>query len=327
MYSEEDIESAVKSGALSKQSAAALKTHIEQRNGSTIADEEHFRLVTGFNDIFVVIATAILLVSIGWIGAQYAYWAGALTVACTSWVLAEFFTRKRHMALPSIVLLATFLGGIFATGYTSLGTPYIALSCAATTLAALLHWLRFHVPITVAAGVTALSSALFASLVAVVPAAEAFIDAHSFISGIVIFGLAMHWDNSDKQRITRKSDVAFWLHLAAASCIVHPIFITIFEHSGLSAFAQTFSVIGLYIIIALISLIIDRRALMVASLIYVLYTFYTLFEAYGVLSLGYAVTALIIGAALLLLSACWHPCRKSIIERLPPACRKYCADI
>ena len=70
-------------------------------------DEEHFRLLTGFNDIFVSIAAVILLVAVGWIGNTLpphieasgpSPFAG-LFVAGTAWGLAEFFTRKRRMAL------------------------------------------------------------------------------------------------------------------------------------------------------------------------------------------------------------------------------------
>ena len=39
-----------------------------------------------------------------------------LFVAGTAWGLAEFFTRQRRMALPSIMLLLAFVGGVFAAG-------------------------------------------------------------------------------------------------------------------------------------------------------------------------------------------------------------------
>ena len=41
-----------------------------------------------------------------------------------------------------------------------------------------------------------------------------------FAAGIAIFTYAMRWDISDRARQTRRSDVAFWLHLLAA---LHPI--------------------------------------------------------------------------------------------------------
>ena len=114
MYSESDLEAAVAAGALSAEAAASLRAYVESRDRSPAVDEEHFRLITGFNDIFVAIAAALLLAALAWIG----YSIGpriegdgpsptmGLFVAGAAWGLAEFFTRKRRMALPSILLLS-----------------------------------------------------------------------------------------------------------------------------------------------------------------------------------------------------------------------------
>ncbi|MDB5672600.1 MAG: hypothetical protein JWO25_3559, partial [Alphaproteobacteria bacterium] len=61
MYSDSDLEAAVAAGVLSPEAAAALRNYNEARSFSPAVDEEHFRLITGFNDIFVAIATALLL--------------------------------------------------------------------------------------------------------------------------------------------------------------------------------------------------------------------------------------------------------------------------
>ena len=58
-------------------------------------------------------------------------------------------------------------------------------------------------------------------------------------------------------------------------------------------------------------------ALMVSALAYVLYAFSALLEESGVVSLSFAITALVIGSALLMLSAFWHPSRMALIKRLP----------
>ena len=39
------------------------------------------------------------------------------------------------------------------------------------------------------------------------------------VLGIGVFLFAMRWDSSDPARVTRRSDVAFWLHLLAAPMI------------------------------------------------------------------------------------------------------------
>src|SRR5207302_5379737 len=130
MYSQQDLDDAVASGVISAEAADALRAHIEGLRSTAIADEEQFRLITGFNDIFVTIAAAILLFAVGWIGQWVGQTTGLivdingpsplapLAVAATAWPLAMFFTAKRHMALPSILLLLAFVGGVFvAAGF------------------------------------------------------------------------------------------------------------------------------------------------------------------------------------------------------------------
>src|SRR5215218_9053288 len=106
MYSQTDLDDAVASGAITAESAAALRAHIEQQRATPSADEEQFRLITGFNDIFVSIAAAILLFAVGFIGQWVGQKAGLtvdtdgpsflgpLAVAATAWGLALFFTAK-----------------------------------------------------------------------------------------------------------------------------------------------------------------------------------------------------------------------------------------
>lgn len=329
MYSEEDIASAVSAGIMSEEAALAFRTHVAQRKHTHIVDEEHFRLVTGFNDIFVVIACLLLLTSVTWIGAALVPWAGALAAATTAWALAEFFIRKRHMALPAIVLLLAFVGSVFAAGYIGLDKSLTSLIVASafSGLAAWLHWLRFQVPITVAAGAAAAIGFIVAVLFAALPEARNLATMIAFIAGFMVFALAMFWDAADTLRQTRKSDVAFWLHLLAAPLLVHPVFAALDVFGGQMYWWQALAVMLLYIIIALLSLAIDRRALMVSALVYVLYAFSSLLEQYGVVSLGFAITALTIGSSLLLLSAFWHPCRKFVVGIVPLAIQQRLAPL
>ena len=103
--------------------------------------------------------------------------AGAL-VAGASWMLSEFFTRKRRMALPSILLLLAFVGGSFAAvlGAGMLmfdfderaGAVMIAFAGLLAAGAAFFHWRRFMVPITVAAGAAAASVTVIALILAAI---------------------------------------------------------------------------------------------------------------------------------------------------------------
>jgi hypothetical protein len=326
MYSDEDLDSAVAAGVLSAEAAAAFRAHVAGQRNTPAVDEEHFRLVTGFNDIFVVIASLLLLTSVGWIASTVTGWVGSLATAVTAWALSEFFVRKRRMALPAIVLLIAFCGNLFFAVFLPFkefvddpkgAIAAVAIASLVTVAATWLHWKRFHVPITVAAGAAALAASLIAMLLYWVPAAREWITPIIFAAGVAVFAAALWWDASDVKRETRRSDIAFWLHLLAAPLLVHPVFQVIGITSGKSDIAQALVAMALYVVIGLVSLAVDRRALMVSALGYVLYAFTALLKNNGVVSLDFALTALVIGSALLLLSAFWQTSRRFALGRLP----------
>ena len=348
MYSESDIETAVASGALSAEAAAALRASVAAGRAAPAVDEESFRLLTGFNDIFVSIAAVLLLVAVGWIGASIGgsfdnlpgddgaafrmlatrSLLGSAAVAATSWLLAEYFTRRRRMALPSILLLGTFALGVGAAvqGVARIAWPtsdpqgnalLAAVSAIAVAGAAYLHWRRFHVPITIAALTGAVVAALVSLVLAAMPASREAWLAVLLLAGLGIFAFAMWWDMSDRARITRRSDVAFWLHLAAAPMIAHPIFNLLGVLGATVTIGTAVAVILLYLLFGFVALAVDRRALLVSGLAYVLYALAGLFRQFGAVSLNVALTAMVIGSALLVLSAFWHTIRRRVIALLP----------
>ena len=352
MYSQTDLDDAVAAGAISADSAAALRNFIEMQRSAPAVDEEQFRLITGFNDIFVSIAAVILLVAVGWIG----QWLGTelgtavdgdgpsflapAAVAATSWGLALFFTARRRMALPSILLLLAFVGSLFATAAFALilaiGPDAIenseqltgvlaAVAGAVAAAGAWLHWKRFRVPITVAAGAAAVAAIAIGLLVAALgedfEQSQNILLSFLLVLGIAIFLFAMRWDSSDPARVTRRSDVAFWLHLLAAPMIVHPVFTLLGLNDGDATIGEGLVVVLLYVIIGLAALAIDRRALLVSALAYVLFALNELFKQFGAIELNVALTALVIGSSLLLLSAFWHQARAAVVRPLPDSVR------
>jgi hypothetical protein len=121
MYSDSDLDAAVAAGAIDARSAAAFRHFVEQSRTAPSVDEEQFRLLTGFNDIFVSIATALMLGAIGWLGSAGGSAVAGGAVAATGWALAEYFTRRRRMALPSLLLLLVWACGVFKTAEAVLG--------------------------------------------------------------------------------------------------------------------------------------------------------------------------------------------------------------
>ncbi|MEO5613232.1 MAG: hypothetical protein ABIT68_10895 [Sphingomicrobium sp.] len=353
MYSQNELDEAVSAGAITAEAAASLRAYIERQDSSSTVDEEQFRLLTGFNDIFVSIAATILLFAVAWIGHQIGAslgfgiegdgpaFTGPLAVAAAAWGLALFFTANRRMALPSILLLLAFVGGVFAAvafgvvlaigpdqldNNPQLGGIVAAISGVVAAAAAWFHWKQFRVPITVAAGAASVAAIAVGLLVAAL--GDTAENSRDLILGFVLllgigtFLFAMWWDGSDRARLTRRADVAFWLHLLAAPMIVHPVFTLLGLNDGNATIGEGFVVILLYVVLAITALAIDRRALLVSALAYVLFAMQQLFAQFGAVELNVALTALVIGSALLLLSAFWHQARSAVVKPLPSSLRE-----
>lgn len=335
MYSENDLQSAVSAGVISHEAAEALRAHAAGMRSAPVADEEHFRLITGFNDIFVTIAAGLLLVAAAGIGHAIGPGVPGVLVAGAAWMLAEFFTLKRRMALPSIVLLLAFVGGVAAIPIHFLAETNTNVSDTAGVLigagigilaavAAWFHWRRFMVPITVAAGAAGLAVTAIALVVSAwlnltgLSNPEPIMLPLVFVAGLGIFALAMRWDMSDPKRETRRSDVAFWLHLLAAPMIAHPLFHWLGVTEGANiGFVAAIGVLAIYLGMGAVALAVDRRALLVSALAYVLIALTWLFDRFGAVELNVALTGLVIGSALLALSAFWTPIRSALVQRLP----------
>ncbi len=342
MYSNADLDDAVHAGVIPADAVLAFRRFIAARQNSSLVDEEQFRLITGFNDIFVAIAGVILLVAVGSFGALLGAGMGpvsnndrigspliGLFVAGTAWALSEYFTRQRRMALPSILFLLAFAVGVFwmvmaiAALFTGPDASSRTISILAgvggivTALAVLGHWRRFAVPITIAALAAAVVGSIIAFAMASLPDLRDAPYWPMLLCGVGVFAFAMFWDMSDRERHTRRADVAFWLHMLAAPLIAHALFHLLHAFDRDISTGTGLVVIALYMIFGLAALAIDRRALLVSSLAYVLWALRSLFEQAGALHFGAALTALVIGSALLLLSAFWHKARTLVVDQLP----------
>jgi hypothetical protein len=339
MYSESELESAVAAGTLTREAADALRSHVSGLRNTPQADEEQFRLITGFNDIFVAIAGILVLVGAGWFGGALMPSLGGALVAAAAWGMAEFFTRVRRMALPSIIFFLAFVGGVYftflllypgrdtvswITGINS--RTFLLYQAGATAIvvgACWVHWKRFMVPITIATGVASIAQLAFTLIAAAFfPMSPNWTLGLLLVAGLVIFTYAMHWDSQDRARVTRKSDVAFWLHLSASPMIVHPIFVLMGMNLGMqteNATLVSIVAIGIYALLGVIALIVDRRAILVSALAYVLAAAIYLVSNIGIRGAGFAVVIIVIGSSLLMLSAFWQTMRRLIVPKLPEA--------
>lgn len=332
MYTDDDLNLAVEKGVFTDTSVKAFRDLHAQLKHSPAVDEENFRLIGGFNDIFIVIACALFLFSTAFAlnaGTRIEFIGFAVT-AGLSWYLAEIFVRQRKMALPAIFLLLSFVISVFfaISSLELLSEDFsISLGAIAAAIAAYIHWRHFKVAITIAACTACIVGIIASLIIGIFQQPENILLAAGFGCGLITFALAMYWDTSDTSRTTGKSDVAFWLHMLSAPLLIHPVFFSLGIFDGYENIFISFIAITLYFLITLLSVTIDRRAFMVSSLIYVLVALSQMFKSLGGVGTSLALTGLIMGGSLLMLSIYWHPIRKTILAYLPEQFRKYVPEI
>jgi hypothetical protein len=338
MYNDQDLDAAVAAGKITPEAAAALRSHMSETSRTPAADEENFRLVSSFNDIFVGIASILVLVGAGWIGAGMHFVIGAILVAAAAWGMAEFFTKKRNMALPSVIYNIAFGGAIYVTAtYLLLGetasfgeNDFSGMIFSAqlkvigafivTLIAIFAFWKRFEIPISVSSMAGCVVGIAVVLIVMLFPNIGQWYLLIMFLMGIGVFSFAMWWDMQDIERKTRKSDVAFWLHLLASPLIVHSTFmllgINVGGYGGQTILLALMAVL-VYLLLGLVAVAIDRRAMLVSALAYVLFAVGYLLNQVGFVGMNAAVAIVLIGGSLLVLSAFWQNLRAVILPFVP----------
>ena len=67
MYTDDDLNGAIDKGIFTSQAVDQFRQHMATIKNTSSVDEENFRLITGFNDVFVVIASVLMLGSTAWL--------------------------------------------------------------------------------------------------------------------------------------------------------------------------------------------------------------------------------------------------------------------
>jgi hypothetical protein len=247
-------------------------------NASTTArsNEEDIRLLTGFTDIFSAVVLGGLFIFISALSALVAKALGGFLVAAAAWFLTRYFVEKRRFAACGILLSAAF--GIGITGSLATMIEFVAPLVAAGGL--WMYWRRFRIPISAALAIAFATIGPVLIYFGATDASDYFQGGTTFNFimigiGLVLFAAAIYWDISDRDRVTRRSDVAFWLHVAAGPVLVHGIFSLLNVGSlfnldrVLGSTAPTdiaiwpvFALVGFF---ALVAVIIDRRPLLITS--------------------------------------------------------------
>lgn len=342
MIGQDDLDAAVGEGIIDQAQAVRI-AHLARmrRAGGTSAaaaaivdpDDERFRLIGGFNDIFVTIGVGLLAGALlgltRTVGLGEAFAAVGLVVA---WGLAEWFSRRMRLALPSIALAGMFVAcaaalAVYATvvglerhQVSSGQREGFALLAAglATALSAQLHHWRFRVPIDGALTAVGAIGVLAGILSLIDPSLlRDWLTPLAFLVGLGVFAVAMRADMSDPLRRTRRSDGAFWLHLLAAPLIVHPMILLVTGGVAGIGTGKALAILAVFAVLGLVALVVDRRALIVSGLSYAGIAIAYLLARQIEGGLGMPLTLLGLAVVVLGLSAGWRWLRGALLPRLP----------
>lgn len=302
----------------------------EGRSGISRVDAEEVRFARGFHDVFLSIGIVMLLFGLAYgLGAVLPEAGVTGLLAAVIWALSEIFARRMRLALPSFVLSVAFtpvflfavLEAMAVGPLFSGSTELFKASTAAAILPALIgvggavmHYWRFGVPVG-AVGIAA--SLVFLAALLLDTALPGVLEAHfawfTLAAGAATFMGAMWFDSRDVARVTTASDKAFWLHLLAAPLLVHSILTLATGGSGAQSGSDALVSIALFVALALVAIIVDRRALLVSGLGYfglaVAYLMGTV-DPSGEATL--AGTLIALGCFILLLGSGWRRVRRVV---------------
>jgi hypothetical protein len=337
-----DLDAAVAAGIIGEDQAIALRNFEAERSEEPAASEERFGLIGGFADIMAAVGLVLVAGTFAGLIAK-APPIGLLALPCCWWA-AAYFTERRRLMLTSFVIFAVFalatalsslfialaLMGVRPAGSLANGLPVLAsvVTALVTAAACYLYWRRFRLPIAFAAFAVALINVAINLLRLLLPGLpDGGVHLVLALAGPSLFVTAMWWDISDIRRETIRSDVAFWLHIAAGFLLVKTVMGLLLGMSGApSGWSMLFAsanhqssgstaaaVIILFLLFAAVALIIDRRSLLTSGMFYVV-------PAMGSLG-GIAPAFFLAGLLLTLLAIRWTPMRARLLGFLPEEIR------
>lgn len=351
----DDLQSAVDAGVIDAAQAAKLRAMRRPETPTSsrvqlgpdgepaVLSEERFRFLNGFNDVFLTIG--VLLVCGAFVFAAAPSfsgtgWVGVMALAAAAfWVLSEILVARLRAVLPGMVLavlFSAFTAAAFVTGYywRQLGSsptdvysdlafwtnPTLIFAVPALVAALVYYW-RFRLPFSLAL-VACLGYVVLRKLLELMMGTTPSSNL-AFFYGLGVLAVALAYDSRDPRRVSRLSDCAFWLHLVAAPLIVSPVIHAIKVASN--GTGTSLLVLATVLALGAFALAIDRRALLVSSLIYFTIAIYDILSggielpSKGAVPGSFIVTLAFVGGFVLVLGVFWQPLRRALMPWLVPA--------
>ena len=358
MFDRSDLRAAVGANVLSADQASRLEAFLLSRKddgaGNEAIGQENLRFLANFNDVFITLGLVILFIGVSTMVGMIATPAlvtgnimagvlSALAVGGLAWLLLEYFCGRRRLLLPSMALTLIFTGfialGVTALVANSMGigidfdvfdifgttgrlgvTAFLAAAAAAGAI-----YLRFRLPFALAVIALGVAGAIYVFLGFFGNSAWLIGGAGFFLMGICTLSVAIWYDMKDPERIRKASDNAFWLHLAAAPQVIIGVSTMVTgsnifagSTSGTDNATQGLTLLFVLLTIGLVSLALNRRALIAASLVTFIITLSFVLSRAGLdASNIFIMVTILIGGGVVLLGAGWKTARRAALVIFP----------
>jgi hypothetical protein len=214
----------------------------------------------------------------------------------------------------------------------------ILIASAFAFIAPLAFYARFRLPFSLGlAGAGVAGFVIVAAMTANFEATMQYLAPLELGLGLLLFLVGVAFDARDPARATRYSDNGFWLHFAAAPLILNGAFgligsmfgapaaigsagaLIASASSGANPTAHAALTLGVVLLLGVISLLINRRVLIVSTLITTGVAIGVLMNAVGLGAGALAASTLIVlGAFVLILGASWHRVRRALLGWVKP---------
>lgn len=329
MITKNNLEQAAEKNIISPEQVEPLFQFLTQQSPDLVADsfdeisEEPLKFIRSLGDIFLTLGIVLLVIAIslsGISGMNYIFpLAGFI-------LIAEWLVRIRRLALPGMAILVAILYFVqkimmFETENATL------LMFGVLAVTSYLFYLRYKMPFSLLP--------LAASLVAMVITQIGFdVMQHPIVFsalGLFVFAFAFWFDSRDTRRISHLSDNAFWLFLLASPLIVHGVMVSILlsDQVWIANISKEILMIVFFALFFLLALFLDRRAMLISTQIYIIYSLTQLFKG-SLTNAQDIIMYVLVGLGLFVLyfGAYWYKSRRFIFSAIAgkPICR-YVPDL
>lgn len=288
----QDLRAAVAAGIMTEAQAASVTALANDRAGKRSgmpSEDEPFEFFRGFSEIFISIGLVILLSGVTALLLAFGGFAlltlVPLITAGIAWWWAGYFTLKRRMTLPSMVLATAFGVGLVIFAFALLGQGgmderTVAILGFALAAGGMVLWYRrFRLPFSAFLTGGFVLGAIYGLTASTSNVVDLFgtggygslfdlNESPAFATATLIFGVGaflvgMWFDTRDPHRLGRHAATAFWCHLLAAPALVNTVALTLLNGGGIGFLALALAGI------TVLALVIDRRSFLTAAIAYI----------------------------------------------------------